>query len=105
MNRLIEELKRRNVLRAAAFYAAAAWLLVQIATQVFPFFDIPNWAVRLVVVAVIVGFPFALVISWFYELTSSGFRREIEPGQGVQAGDSIWRWRAFRVALLCASGV
>jgi len=104
MNRLIEELKRRNVLRAAAIYAAAAWLLVQVATQVFPFFDIPNWAVRLVVVAVIVGFPFALVISWFYQLTLSGFRREAEPGQAAPAG-SIWRWRAFRLALLCASGV
>ena len=57
MQWFVEELKRRNVLRTAAFYAAAAWLLVQIATQVFPFFDIPNWAVRLVVVAVVVTRP------------------------------------------------
>jgi len=105
MNGLVEELKRRNVLRAAAFYAAAAWLLVQIATQVFPFFDIPNWAVRVVVIAVVVGFPFALVISWFYELTPAGFRREVEPGQDGAARGSIWRGRAFRVAVLCASGV
>ncbi len=103
MGRLIEELKRRNVLRAAAFYAAAAWLLVQIATQVFPFFDIPNWAVRLVVVAVIVGFPFALVISWFYELTPSGFKREIEPGQNN--ADSIWHHRAFRMALFSSIAI
>ena len=81
------ELKRRNVYRAAAFYAAAAWLLIQIATQVFPFFDIPNWSVRLVVVAVIVGFPFALLFSWFYELTPQGIKRESE----VDRSESIVR--------------
>ncbi|MBV8062361.1 MAG: tetratricopeptide repeat protein [Nevskia sp.] len=103
MHGLIEELRRRNVLRAAVFYATGAWLLVQIATQVFPFFDIPNWAVRLVVVATLVGFPFALVISWFYQLTPSGFERETEAGQ--KPAGSIWRHRAFRLALLCAAGV
>lgn len=76
MRRFIDELKRRNVIRAAAFYAAAAWLLVQIATQVFPFFDIPNSTVRLVVIAVLAGFPLAATIAWFYELTPSGLKRE-----------------------------
>lgn len=75
---LFSELKRRNVLRAAAFYAAAAWLLIQIATQVFPFFSIPDWTVRLVVVAVIIGFPFAMAFSWFYEWTPEGLKRESE---------------------------
>jgi hypothetical protein len=54
------ELKRRNVYKVAIAYGVVAWLLIQIATQVFPFFDIPNWAVRLIVLAVIVGFPIAL---------------------------------------------
>src|SRR6516164_18440 len=101
MNRLVEELKRRNVLRAAALYAAAGWLLVQVATQVFPFFDIPNWAVRLVVVAVLVGFPFALVISWFYELTPAGFK----PEPGEEAPGGVWRKPAFRLALLSAAAI
>ena len=57
------ELQRRNVHRAAMFYAAAAWLLVQVATQVFPFFDIPNSTVRIVVIAVVIGFPFAMLFS------------------------------------------
>ena len=83
----IAELKRRNVYRAAAFYAAGGWLLVQVATQVFPFFDIPNWAVRVVVVAVIVGFPFELVFSWFYEWTPEGLKRESE----VDHSESIMR--------------
>jgi hypothetical protein len=45
------ELKRRKVYRVAAGYAVVAWLLVQIATQVFPFFEIPTWSIRLIVVA------------------------------------------------------
>lgn len=72
------ELKRRNVLRVAAFYAAAGWLLVQIATQVLPVFDVPTWTMRVVVVAVVFGFPFALLFSWFYELTPEGLKRENE---------------------------
>ena len=68
------ELKRRNVFRAAAFYAASAWLLVQVATQVFPFFHIAEWVVRWVVVAAIIGFPFALLFSWFYEWTPKGLK-------------------------------
>ncbi len=75
-NSFFTELQRRNVLRAGAFYAAAAWLLVQVATQVFPFFNISNSVVRLVVVAAIVGFPLALVFAWFFELTPQGIKRE-----------------------------
>src|SRR5207247_9064986 len=48
---------------------------IQIATQVFPFFEIPNWAVRLIVLVVIVGFPIALVIAWAFELTPEGLKR------------------------------
>ena len=72
------ELKRRNVLRAAAFYAASAWLLVQVATQVFPFFHIADWVVRWIVIASIIGFPFALVFSWLYEWTPQGLKLESE---------------------------
>ena len=72
------ELKRRNVLRAGVLYAAAAWLLVQVATQVFPFFGIPEWIVRWIVVACILGAPFWLALAWFYELTPEGLKRENE---------------------------
>jgi hypothetical protein len=60
------ELKRRNVYKVAVAYAVVGWLLVQVATQVFPFFEIPNWAVRLVVLLIIVGFPISLVIAWAF---------------------------------------
>ena len=62
MRTFVSELRRRNVFRAAAFYAASAWLVVQVATQVFPFFDVPNWAVRWIVIAAVVGFPFMIAL-------------------------------------------
>ena len=81
MEQFLAQLKRRNVPRVAAFYAAAGWLVVQVATQVLPVFDVPTWAMRVVVIAVVLGFPFALVFSWFYELTPEGLKRENEVDQ------------------------
>jgi TolB-like protein/Tfp pilus assembly protein PilF len=69
------ELKRRNVYKAAVAYAVVGWLLVQVTTQVFPIFEIPNWASRLIVLAIIIGFPIALVIAWAFELTPQGLKR------------------------------
>jgi TolB-like protein len=69
------ELKRRHVYKVAVAYAIVAWLLIQVATQVFPFFEIPNWAIRLVVLLLILGFPVALVLAWAFELTPEGIRR------------------------------
>ena len=71
----LEELKRRHVWRMAVAYAIAGWLIVQIATQVFPFFNIPNWGVRLVVILIAIGFPIAVAWAWIYELTPEGIRR------------------------------
>jgi len=56
-------------------YAIVGWLVVQIATQVFPFLEIPNWVVRLVIGVVAIGFPIALVIAWAFELTPEGIKR------------------------------
>jgi adenylate cyclase len=56
------ELKRRNVYKVAVAYAIVSWLLVHIATQVFPFLEIPNWVVRLIVLAIVVEFPIALAM-------------------------------------------
>jgi TolB-like protein/Flp pilus assembly protein TadD len=69
------ELKRRKVYRVAVAYAVLSWLLIQIATQVFPFFEIPTWVVRLVVVVLVLGFPVALLLSWAFDLTPSGIKR------------------------------
>ena len=97
------ELKRRNVLRAAAFYAASAWLLVQVATQVFPFFHIAEWVVRWIVIAAIIGFPFAMGLAWFYEWTPQGIQREsdVEQDQSVthSTGKKLDRWIIAILAL------
>src|SRR5438034_2834533 len=69
------ELKRRNVYKVAIAYAVVAWLLMQVATQVFPFLEIPNWAIRLVIMLIVIGFPIALVIAWAFELTPVGIKR------------------------------
>jgi TolB-like protein len=79
------ELKRRKVYRVAIAYAVAGWLLIQIATQVFPFFEIPNWAVRLVVIVLMLGFPIALILSWIFDLTPQGIRRTEESDKGLAA--------------------
>jgi TolB-like protein len=97
------ELKRRNVLRAAAFYAASAWLLVQVATQVFPFFHIAEWVVRWIVIAAAIGFPFAMLFSWFYEWTPHGLQleSEIPPNESITShtGKRLNRWITAILAL------
>jgi TolB-like protein/Tfp pilus assembly protein PilF len=69
------ELRRRNVYRAAVAYGVVAWFLTQLTTQVFPFFDIPNAAIRFVVIALALGFPIAMCLSWLYEFTPEGIVR------------------------------
>ena len=78
------ELKRRNVYRAAVAYGVVAWFLTQLTTQIFPFFEIPNSAVRFVVIALAVGFPIAMLLSWLYEFTPEGVVRT-EDLDAVQA--------------------
>jgi serine/threonine-protein kinase len=79
MRPVLAELKRRHVYRAAAFYAAAGWLLVQVATQVAPYLDLPNWSVRLTIIAVVAGFPVVMLLSWYFEWSpAAGWRRESE---------------------------
>src|SRR6187397_3016251 len=87
------ELKRRNVYKVAVAYAVVAWLLIQIATQVFPFFEIPNWAIRLVVLLLLLGFPVALVIAWAFEMTPQGMKRteNISPHENLP----YWSRRKF----------
>ncbi|WHZ19573.1 MAG: Adenylate cyclase [Rhodanobacteraceae bacterium] len=83
----IGELKRRNVLRACAFYAAAAWALAQGVSQLSPAFGLPDWTTRWFVIACIIGFPFWTAFAWFYEWTPHGLKRESE----VERDQSITR--------------
>ena len=80
---IFTELKRRNVYRAAVAYGVVAWFLTQLTTQVLPLFEIPNSAMRFVVIALAVGFPIAMFLSWLYELTPKGIVRteDLDPVQ------------------------
>jgi TolB-like protein/Flp pilus assembly protein TadD len=88
LKKFFAELKRRNVYRVAVAYGVVSWLLVQIATQVFPFFDIPNWVVRMVVVVLAFGFPIAAILAWAFELTPEGIKRadEVDPSEAMRHG-------------------
>jgi len=79
----LRELRRRHVFRVAAAYAVVGWLLIQIATQVFPFFHIPDWSVRLLVLLVLAGFPVALVLAWAFDATPQGIVRTDPEGRPV----------------------
>ena len=89
--RFFAELRRRNVYRAAVLYGMGAWLLAQIATQIFPFFNVPNSAVRFVIIALVLGFPIAMALSWIYELTPQGIVRteDVDPATQRQFGRKV----------------
>ncbi len=90
-NQFFGELRRRNVYKVAVAYAIVGWLLIQVATQVFPFLDIPNWAIRLVILVTALGFPIALIIAWAFELTPEGIRRtEDADAAGQRSRGGIW---------------
>jgi TolB-like protein/Tfp pilus assembly protein PilF len=69
------ELKRRNVYKVAVAYIVGGWALSQGIAQVFPVFDVPNWAIRLLVLLIIIGFPVAVVLAWAFEITPEGIKR------------------------------
>jgi len=93
------ELKRRHVYRVAIAYGVVAWLLIQVATQVFPFFELSNFVVRVVVAASVLGFPVALIIAWAFEMTPEGLKR----ADDVAPDDYIPRWSTRKFAALVVS--
>ena len=93
-NNFLAELKRRNVYKVAVAYAIVGWVIAQIATQIFPFLEIPNWIVRLVIVLIAIGFPIALVIAWAFETTPEGIKRtevaDAMPAATVGRKKHVW---------------
>jgi TolB-like protein/Flp pilus assembly protein TadD len=85
------ELTRRNVYKVGVAYAVVAWLLMQVASQILPFFEIPNWVVRLVIVLLVIGFPVALIIAWAFEVTPEGIKRtEAADAAGQRSRGVAW---------------
>ena len=69
------ELKRRNVYKVAVAYVVVAWLLIQVASILFPTFEAPGWVMKVFVIVTAAGFPISLVIAWAVELTPEGIKR------------------------------
>ena len=82
---LVSELKRRNVIRMAGLYLVGAWLLTQVASTVFPAFDVPGWALRALIIVLVIGFVPALIFAWAFELTPEGIKRdaEVKPEESI----------------------
>ena len=92
MNFFAELKRRENVYKVAVAYAVVGWLLVQVATQVSPFFEIPNWRCDFVVLAIVIGFPVALVIAWAFELTPQGLKRTEDVDLAAQGQRKSHAW-------------
>ncbi|MGH7938806.1 MAG: tetratricopeptide repeat protein, partial [Bryobacteraceae bacterium] len=106
-NHFLAELRRRNVYKATAAYAIVAWLIIQFATQVFPFFGIPDWTVRLVVLLSVVGAPAAILFAWAYELTPEGIKRtaDVAPEDSMRPQTGRKLLAAIVVLLSIAGGI
>jgi len=79
MSGFFEEVRRRKVYRVAAAYIIAAGFIIQIGSAVFPAWELPNWAFRLVVVFLLIGFPITLILAWAYDVTPQGIRVTLPP--------------------------
>jgi TolB-like protein len=79
MSGFFEEVQRRKVYRVAAAYIIAAGFIIQIGSAVFPAWDLPSWAFRLVVVLLLMGFPIVLILAWAYDVTPQGIRATSAP--------------------------
>ena len=75
---LLAELKRRKVFKVGAAYLVVGWVVVEVAATILPQFDVPTWAPRLVTILVALGLPIAITLSWFFDITPEGIRRDAE---------------------------
>ncbi len=106
---IVSELRRRQVFRAAAWYGGFAWLAVEVANTVFPQFGLPDWSVRAVIVAALLGLPVALLLAWSFDLSGTGLRREAATGTPAVAvpgaAAPIWRIPSLWIALVLGAGL
>jgi TolB-like protein len=103
--RLISELKRRNVFRMAVLYLISAWLVMQVAEVIIGLAGLPDWSGKLVLAVLAIGFPIALVISWFYEITPEGLALEKDVPEGQSITRATGRRMDFVVISVLAAGL
>jgi len=102
MSGFFEELQRRRVYRVAAAYIIAGGFIIQIASAVFPAWELPNWSQRLLIVLILAGFPIALIFAWIFDITPSGIERTSKVEAQTQAPPSH---RRRNLILLAAAGL
>jgi len=101
MSSFFAELKRRNVIRVALFYGAGAWVVLQVADVLLGIIDAPEGSLRLLAIVLALGFPFALVLSWAFEITPEGIKRERDlPADGRASAEAARKLNIATIALL-----
>ena len=102
--RLVSELRRRNVLRMAVLYVVAAWLIMQVAEVLIALAKLPDWIGPTTLILLAVGFPIAVIVSWFYEITPAGIslEKDVEPGESITHVTGR-RLDFLVISLLCAA--
>jgi adenylate cyclase len=98
----INELRQRNVLKVALGYLIAAWLVAQVSDLVLESFDAPDWAMRTLLIALAIGFPIALVVSWMFEFTPKGVLLDSQVDRTVKIGQDSGRRLDFSILLILA---
>ncbi len=94
---LITELKRRNVFRVGVAYAIVAWLLLEVASVIFPGLHLPDWTLTFLIVLVVAGFPLALIVAWAFEMTPEGIKRETDVDRTESVRHSTGRKLDFAI--------
>jgi len=98
IRRFYRELKRRKVIRVAIVYTIVVWLVVEVASVMFPGLLLPEWSVRLVIALAIIGFPIALVLAWAVELTPEGIKADTGVSKDTARKSSLRRYPFGKIA-------
>src|SRR6476659_3255936 len=99
-----EEIKRRKVYRVAAGYVVVAGGLIQLASAVFPAWELPTWALRLVIILLLIGFPISLILAWAFDVTPAGIRATPAPPMAPRRRRNIVALVAIGVIVSACAG-
>lgn len=101
---LFSELQRRGIFPVAAAYTVVAWLLVQVADVMLPAFNAPDWVLRASIILMAIGFPIALALSWFFEITPEGVKRSEDMPRDYSSASPVNRYLVlFIISVLTAA--
>ena len=106
MEKFLNEMNRRGVLRVAAAYAVVAWIIIQVVTAVLPPLGAPEWVITGTIALSALGFPIAIAVAWIYEWTPAGVKTQVEAdAAGIEAQTAIGRQIDFVIIALLVVAV